>query len=124
MAFLRRRDGGGEEGEGQQPAEQSAPPTPSEQTAEYGYGGDEPTTEQPPAEPSDRPDEPSDQPTQEVPSDRVQEPQAPAVTSEREADPMSASERAAAEDQSHRDARPQTAEDIPDNIWEQTRSGE
>jgi phospholipid/cholesterol/gamma-HCH transport system ATP-binding protein len=132
MAFLRRRDGGDGEGDGQQPAEQpGTPQTPEDQTSQYGYGQptversvpeeEQPTTEQPAADQSTVEHEQPAQPTveQEQP-----EPQAPAVTRERTADPMSASERAAAEDQSHRDARPQTAEDIPDNIWEQTRSGE
>jgi phospholipid/cholesterol/gamma-HCH transport system ATP-binding protein len=67
---------------------------------------------------------PPAEPEPPAPEPQAAEPQAPAVTSEPAGDPMSASERAAAEDQSHRDARPQTGEDIPDNIWDQTRSGE
>jgi phospholipid/cholesterol/gamma-HCH transport system ATP-binding protein len=114
MAFLRRRDGG--DGEGQPP--QSAQP-PVEQ----------PPAEQPPAE---QPTE-VQQPTQEAPSYEPPEAQAAppepqdappqaAVTSE--APPQSESDRQAAAEQRHADARPQTSEDIPDNIWDQTREGE
>jgi phospholipid/cholesterol/gamma-HCH transport system ATP-binding protein len=134
MAFLRRREQGGE-GDGQQPAEQSAAqpaeqqaappsaePTPQEgglgsaaqETTGYQPGGEQPPTEQPATE----------QPTYEQPAAPPQQPAGPAVTSEAPAARLSASEQAAAEDKAHHDARPDTSEDIPDNIWDQTRSGE
>jgi phospholipid/cholesterol/gamma-HCH transport system ATP-binding protein len=117
MAFLRRRDGG--DGEGQQPPEGAQPPAeppPAEP----------PPAEQPPAEQPTEVQQPAsdqapweDAPTAEQPPPQAQ---APAVTSE--APPQSETDRQAAADQTHRDARPQTDEDIPDNIWDQTRQGE
>jgi phospholipid/cholesterol/gamma-HCH transport system ATP-binding protein len=110
MAFLRRRDGGNGEG---QPPESAQPPVeqpPAEQPTEV----EQPTQPQPTYEPPEAqaaPPEPQDAPPQ----------QAPAVTSE---PPQSAAERQAAAEQEHMDARPQTSEDIPDNIWDQTRQGE
>jgi phospholipid/cholesterol/gamma-HCH transport system ATP-binding protein len=120
MAFLRRRNGG--DGEGQPP--QSAQP-PAEQptevqqpTSPYEPPQEEapPVYEQQAAEPP-----PAEQPTAPQP-ERAPEPQAPSVTSE--APPQSETERQAVAEQQHMDARPQTDEDIPDNIWDQTREGE
>jgi phospholipid/cholesterol/gamma-HCH transport system ATP-binding protein len=123
MAFLRRRDGGGgEERPPEQPTEvQQTPPAPpeSQPTQESALPGQEPaqpTQEspayQPPQEETPAPWEDQAQaaeppPTTEQPQAAAPEPQAPAVKSEPAPQ-----------------ARPQTDEDIPDNIWDQTREGE
>jgi phospholipid/cholesterol/gamma-HCH transport system ATP-binding protein len=120
MAFLRRRDGGDGEGQppegAQPPAEQPTevqPSAPEEQpTYEQPQEQDAPSWQQPTTEP-----EPPGQP-----EPAASEPQAPAVTSE--APPQTEAGRQAAAEQVHKDARPQTDEDIPDNIWDQTRQGE
>src|SRR5687767_4614985 len=120
MAFLRRRDGGDGEGQppegAQPPAEQPTevqPSAPEEQpTYEQPQEQDAPSWQQPTTEP-----EPPGQP-----EPAASEPQAPAVTSE--APPQTEAGRQAAAEQEHMDARPQTDEDIPDNIWDQTRQGE
>jgi phospholipid/cholesterol/gamma-HCH transport system ATP-binding protein len=114
MAFLRRRDGG--DGEGQPP--QSAQPPVEQPPAEQPTEVQQPTQPEPTYEPPEAqaaPPEPQDAPPQ-------QEQQAPAVTSE--PPPRSEADRQAAAEQAHMDARPQTDEDIPDNIWDQTREGE
>ena len=99
-------------------------------------------SEQPPEQPTEvhqtPPAPPESQPTQESPAyepppEETQarwaepttpaaEPQAPAVTSE--APPQTEADRQEAAEQVHKDARPQTDENIPDNIWDQTRQGE
>src|SRR6185436_10984329 len=78
----------------------------------------EPPAEQPPAYEPPAQEQPPAQP-----EPVAQQPQAPAVTQEA-APGQSEADRQAAADQTHRDARPQTDEDIPDNIWDQTRQGE
>ena len=122
MAFLRRRDGGGDAKppDGAQPPAEQPPaeeppayePPPAEQpTVQH----EQPTEVQPPEEQAPAYEEQEQQPAYE-------EPQAPAVTSE--APPQSEADRQAAAEKVHKDARPQTEEDIPDNIWDQTRHGE
>ena len=125
MAFLRRRDSGNGEGrppEGAQPPAPQPPPPSDEQ----------PTEVQPP-ESSERPWEQQQEqappayeqpppPETPEPEPGPPQPQAPAVTSE--APPQTEADRQAAAEQVHKDARPQTEEDIPDNIWDQTRHGE
>jgi phospholipid/cholesterol/gamma-HCH transport system ATP-binding protein len=127
MAFLRRRDQGGDGG-GQQPPQQQPPQQQPVEPVEKQAPPPPPAAEQPtyeqPAAPPQQPQAPAEQPTYEQPAAPPQQPQAPAVTSEAPARSLSASEQAAAEDKAHHDARPDTSEDIPDNIWDQTRSGE
>jgi phospholipid/cholesterol/gamma-HCH transport system ATP-binding protein len=107
MAFLRRRDGGDGDGQPSQGAQQ-----PSEPTYEP------PEAQAAPPEPQDAPPPaPAEQPTAEQPATEQQA----AVTSE---PAPSERDRQAAAEQQHMDARPQTDEDIPDNIWDQTRQGE
>ena len=116
MAFLRRRNGG--DGDGQQPpAEQ---PTEVQQPSEPTY--EPPEAQAAPPEPQDAPPPaaeppPAEQPTSEQPASETQA----AVTSE---PGPSERDRQAAAEQQHMEARPQTDEDIPDNIWDQTREGE
>jgi phospholipid/cholesterol/gamma-HCH transport system ATP-binding protein len=117
MAFLRRRDGGDGDGQpsqgAQPPAEQ---PTEVQQPSEPTY--EPPEAQAAPPEPQDAPPPaPAEQPTAEQPATEQQA----AVTSE---PAPSERDRQAAAEQQHMDARPQTDEDIPDNIWDQTREGE
>jgi len=122
MAFLRRRDGGG--GEGQQPPEGAQPPV--EQPPAEQPPAEQPPVEQPPVEQPTEVQQPASEPApwSEAPAAEQPPPpvHAPAVTSE--APPQSETDRQAAADQTHMDARPQTDEDIPENIWDQTREGE
>jgi phospholipid/cholesterol/gamma-HCH transport system ATP-binding protein len=129
MAFLRRRDGGGgEERPPEQPTEvQQTPPAPpqsqpTQESAVPPQEGAQPTQESPAYQP---PQEQAPAPWEEQPAatePQAAEPQAPAVTSE--PPPQTEADRQAAAEQIHKDARPQTEEDIPDNIWDQTRHGE
>jgi phospholipid/cholesterol/gamma-HCH transport system ATP-binding protein len=128
MAFLRRRDSGGDgqpPESAQPPAEQppAYEPPPAEQpTVQH----EQPTDVQPPQEqpPQEQPPAYEEQPAYEEPQaqEAPSEPQAPAVTSEEP--PRTEADRQAAAEQVHKDARPQTDENIPDNIWDQTRHGE
>jgi len=119
MAFLRRRDGG----DGEERPPWSAQPPAEQPPAE------QPPVEQPPAEqptevqqppPASEPPQEQAPPAYEPPPPA--QPQAPAVTSE--APPKTEADRQAAAEKVHKDARPDTDEDIPDNIWDQTRHGE
>ena len=114
MAFLRRRDGGGGE---EQPPEGAQPPAEQPTEVQPSAPEEQPTYEQPQEESA-----PWEQPASE-PEPPAQEPQAAAVTSEPPPG-QSETERQAAAEQQHMEARPQTDEDIPDNIWDQTREGE
>ena len=117
MAFLRRRDSGNGEGQAPGSAQPPAEPTPSEQPTEVQQPAYEPPQqEQPPPPETPAPAEP--EPSEPEPA--TPEPQA-AVVSEPS---LSEAQRQEAAEQTHRDARPQTQEDIPDNIWDQTRHGE
>jgi phospholipid/cholesterol/gamma-HCH transport system ATP-binding protein len=119
MAFLRRSggDGDGEQPQGDQPAEQP----PVEQPA-----AEQPTEVQPAPEqeaPAEQPqaEEPvveSYAPADDAPPAVVHEPEPVAAATGTEAERQEAAATA------HRDARPDTDEDIPDNIWDQTREGE
>jgi phospholipid/cholesterol/gamma-HCH transport system ATP-binding protein len=117
MAFLRRRDSGNGEGQAPGSAQPPAEPTPSEQPTEV----QQPTYEPPQGEQPPPPETPAPaEPEPSEPEPATPEPQA-AVVSE---PPQSEAQRQEAAEQTHRDARPQTQEDIPDNIWDQTRHGE
>src|SRR5687768_8059061 len=114
MAFLRRRDGGGGEG---QPPEGAQPPAEQPTEVQPSAPEEQPTYEQPEEQAPPSWEQPTSEPEQ-----QASEPQGAAVTSE--PPPRSETERQEAAEQAHMDARPQTDEDIPDNIWDQTRSGE
>ena len=115
MAFLRRRDGGGGE---EQPPQGAQPPAEQPTEVQPSAPEEQPTYEQP----QEQETPPWEQPASE-PEPAQAEPQAAAVTSE-PAPGQSETERQEAAEQAHMDARPQTDEDIPDNIWDQTRQGE
>jgi phospholipid/cholesterol/gamma-HCH transport system ATP-binding protein len=124
MAFLRRRDSGNGEGRPPWSAQPPAAQPPAEQPPP-----EQPTEVQPP--PAEEPPQEQAPPAYEPPQEEAPpayepppaaQPQAPAVTSE--APPTSEADRQEAAEKVHKDARPQTEEDIPDNIWEQTRHGE
>ncbi len=121
MAFLRRRDGGGGE---EQPPEGARPPWDRPTEVQPTEPSEPAAPAEPPAYEQPQEQEPPSwqQPTTEPEPPAQAEPQGPAVTSE--APPRSETERQEAAEQAHMEARPQTDEDIPDNIWDQTRSGE
>jgi phospholipid/cholesterol/gamma-HCH transport system ATP-binding protein len=122
MAFLRRRDGG--DGDGQRP-QGAQPPVEQPAEAQPAAPEEQPTYEQPQEQEAPSWQQPTTEPEPEPPSQpepQAPGPQAPAVTSE--APPQSETDRQAAAEQAHMEARPSTDEDIPDNIWDQTRSGE
>jgi phospholipid/cholesterol/gamma-HCH transport system ATP-binding protein len=122
MAFLRRRGGGdgAQPPEGQPPADQPTQESQIPQPAQPTQESQIPESPEPPQEQA--------APTWQQPADVQAEPepqttqQAPAVTSE--PPPQTEADRQAAAEKVHKDARPQTDEDIPDNIWDQTRHGE
>ena len=119
MAFLRRRDGG----DGEQPPEGGQPPAEQPTEVQPSAPEEQPTYEQPQEQEAPSWQQPTSEPEPPAQAEpAASEPQAPAVTSE--APPQTEAGRQAAAEQVHKDARPQTDEDIPDNIWDQTRQGE